>query len=59
MIVTLLTYAAAPRGIFCWTDFGSKPSTVTVVLTPRKLLCTVYLGVKGERTSSSDDEGTK
>ena len=58
MIVTFATYAAVFYGIVCCTDLGSKPFVVTVVLTLRKLLWMVYLGVKGDTTSSSVDPGT-
>ena len=58
MTVTLFTYAAVPAGIFFWTDFEVKFSTVTVVLTLRKELWIVYLGVKGDATRSWVVEGT-
>ena len=58
MIVTLFTYAAAFFGMVSWTERASKPSTATVVLMPKYVLWTVYLGVNGDKTSSSVDDGT-
>ena len=50
LMVTLFTYAAAPRGIVLLTERASKPLVVIVVLMLRYELWMVYCGMKGERT---------
>jgi hypothetical protein len=51
-MVTLFTCAAVPAGLAFWTDLGSKLTVASVVLTFKNELWMVYLGVKGDRSSS-------